>query len=92
MAKKKSPAKRKPEQTPEQQAIKEEIQRDLEMGVMLLHAVLWDVRERWRDYDMDERTNSLLMILMATLGEAGSKIDRTTRCFEDWTGVANETP
>ena len=65
---------------PEQKA------RDLEGGVMLLHAVLLDVRDKWREYDMDERTNTLLMMLMTTLGQAGSKIDRTTRCFEDWGG------
>ena len=81
-ANKSKPAtKSKPEQAPAQDDA--DIQRDLQMGVMLLHAVLMDVRERWRTYDLDERTNTLLMIVMATLGDAGSKIDRSCGCFGD---------
>ena len=74
----------KPEQAPAQDDT--DIRRDLEMGVMLLHAALVHVRDRWttQTADMDERTNTLLMMLMATLERAGSKIDRTTGCFEDW--------
>jgi hypothetical protein len=84
-AKRKPARKIKPEQAPAQDDT-EDIRSDLETGVMLLHAALVHVRDRWttQTADMDERTNASLMMLMATLEQAGSKIDRTTGCFGDW--------